>query len=178
MKRRALERLAAFEEAAGRASANLVLDNGNRQRGVIVGGRSPSLSLMDALDYRRPKARRAQAGRRLSPADKARRWPFLPRTTRSRWSRSSTPSWRRSSRPWRTTRGSCAHPGQGGHRRAHGRMQPAKARDILDATWPDLFAAPRPRALPTVSAPRPPQMCPGCGHRSAFYAIKKALRAG
>jgi indolepyruvate ferredoxin oxidoreductase alpha subunit len=25
--------------------------------------------------------------------------------------------------------------------------------------------------------PRPPQLCPGCGHRSAFYAVKKALAA-
>jgi indolepyruvate ferredoxin oxidoreductase alpha subunit len=25
--------------------------------------------------------------------------------------------------------------------------------------------------------PRPPQLCPGCGHRSAFHAVKKALAA-
>ncbi len=50
-----------------------------------------------------------------------------------------------------------------------------KVQMILARTWPD--------ALHTVDSvqkeslpPRPAQMCPGCGHRSAFHAIKKALK--
>ena len=33
----------------------------------------------------------------------------------------------------------------------------------------------RSRSPAPALSPRPPQMCPGCGHRSAFYAIRKAL---
>ena len=48
--------------------------------------------------------------------------------------------------------------------------------NILRACWPDLFqrAGSRPEAVLPM-APRPAQLCPGCGHRSAFHAIKKAL---
>jgi indolepyruvate ferredoxin oxidoreductase alpha subunit len=43
-------------------------------------------------------------------------------------------------------------------------------------TWPDLLPEkpPRPAEPPRVPQ-RPAQMCPGCGHRSAFHAIKAAL---
>jgi indolepyruvate ferredoxin oxidoreductase alpha subunit len=46
----------------------------------------------------------------------------------------------------------------------------------LDKVWPELLA-PRPERSGTQPAvpSRPPQLCPGCGHRSAFYAVKKAL---
>jgi indolepyruvate ferredoxin oxidoreductase alpha subunit len=54
-----------------------------------------------------------------------------------------------------------------------------KVRDILHRTWPDMIPSRRAAAEPTVPVPaRPAQMCPGCGHRSAFHAIKKALPQG
>ncbi|KAF1083654.1 MAG: Indolepyruvate oxidoreductase subunit IorA [Candidatus Rifleibacterium amylolyticum] len=52
-----------------------------------------------------------------------------------------------------------------------------KVAGLLSAVWPKLLAPPA--AAPEVSAavpPRPAQMCPGCGHRSAFHAIKQALK--
>jgi len=57
-----------------------------------------------------------------------------------------------------------------------GEYTPDKVLEILRGTWADLL---KPMdtikdASPSVSK-RPAQMCPGCGHRSAFYAIKKAL---
>jgi indolepyruvate ferredoxin oxidoreductase alpha subunit len=57
-----------------------------------------------------------------------------------------------------------------------GEYTPDKVRAILHRTWPTLI----PPAPEVVHAqvnvpPRPAQMCPGCGHRSAFHAIKKAL---
>jgi indolepyruvate ferredoxin oxidoreductase alpha subunit len=67
-----------------------------------------------------------------------------------------------------------------------GEYTPEKTRAALAATWPDFAgAAPaRParevpaREVPAREVPaRPPQMCPGCGHRSAFHAVKKALAA-
>ncbi len=56
-----------------------------------------------------------------------------------------------------------------------GEYTPDKVRHVLSATWPDMV-----QAAPTLEAEdpaphRPPQMCPGCGHRSAFHAIKQAL---
>ncbi len=56
-----------------------------------------------------------------------------------------------------------------------GEYTPDKVRGILHTIWPDLVS--KPTSLPhSIEAPeRPPQLCPGCGHRSAFYAIKQAL---
>ncbi len=66
-----------------------------------------------------------------------------------------------------------------------GEYTPPKVRGILHAAWPDLIPAavpPAPAAVPPGTAPsavapsaRAPQMCPGCGHRSAFHAIAQAL---
>lgn len=54
-----------------------------------------------------------------------------------------------------------------------------KVRDILHRTWPDMIPARKAAPEPLVPVPaRPAQMCPGCGHRSAFHAIKKALPEG
>ena len=57
-----------------------------------------------------------------------------------------------------------------------GEYTPDKVRDILFRTWSNIVDK-RTVSEPDFSVPvRPPQMCPGCGHRSAFYAIKKALK--
>jgi indolepyruvate ferredoxin oxidoreductase, alpha subunit len=60
-----------------------------------------------------------------------------------------------------------------------GEYTPDKVRDILHRTWPDSIP-PRTAVDATSLVPvpvRPAQMCPGCGHRSAFHAIKQALPA-
>ncbi|MGC4119518.1 MAG: thiamine pyrophosphate-dependent enzyme [Myxococcales bacterium] len=63
-----------------------------------------------------------------------------------------------------------------------GELGPRRVRDLLARTWPEAFSASP--ALTAVAAaepqavPRLPQMCPGCGHRSAFHAIKSALTKG
>jgi len=57
-----------------------------------------------------------------------------------------------------------------------GEYTPDKVRQILRNTWPDLIAAGE--SIPQLSddiPARPPQMCPGCGHRSAFHAIGEVL---
>ena len=56
-----------------------------------------------------------------------------------------------------------------------GEYTPDKVRQVLSDTWPDIIQ-PAPAADAEDPAPhRPAQMCPGCGHRSAFHAIKNAL---
>lgn len=53
---------------------------------------------------------------------------------------------------------------------------PDKVKDVLRKQWPSYF---HPLESDDIDKPllnpRPAQMCPGCGHRSAFHAIKKAL---
>lgn len=57
-----------------------------------------------------------------------------------------------------------------------GEYTPDKTRQKLEATWPGIVNEPvPPYPIPVEIPPRPAQMCPGCGHRSAFFAIKKAL---
>lgn len=55
-----------------------------------------------------------------------------------------------------------------------GEYTPDKVASILHKTWPDLVPDQQ-LQLATPMTPRPAQLCPGCGHRSAFYAVKKAL---
>jgi len=59
-----------------------------------------------------------------------------------------------------------------------GEYTPERVYEKLEKVWPGLLA-PRPEMTGSQPAvpPRPPQMCPGCGHRSAFHAVKKALAA-
>lgn len=59
-----------------------------------------------------------------------------------------------------------------------GELGPRRVLALLAETWPDAFDPPAALATPAAPAPpRLPQMCPGCGHRSAFHAIKAALEA-
>jgi indolepyruvate ferredoxin oxidoreductase alpha subunit len=59
-----------------------------------------------------------------------------------------------------------------------GEYTPDKVRALLHRTWPELIPAPPSTSPPPVKVPaRPAQMCPGCGHRSAFHAIRQALAA-
>ena len=55
-----------------------------------------------------------------------------------------------------------------------GEYTPDKVHRLLHQAWPEVV--PAPTLLPPLEVPeRPAQMCPGCGHRSAFHAIKAAL---
>lgn len=58
-----------------------------------------------------------------------------------------------------------------------GEYTPDKVKDKLASVWPDMMAKePDTVVLPIQVPERPAQMCPGCGHRSAFFAVKKALK--
>lgn len=60
-----------------------------------------------------------------------------------------------------------------------GELGPRRTAALLAQTWPAHFAPPvgaaPSAALQAALPPRIPQLCPGCGHRSAFHAIRKAL---
>lgn len=57
-----------------------------------------------------------------------------------------------------------------------GEYTPDKVRRVIHKAWPDMVADAASPAAGIDSVPaRPAQLCPGCGHRSAFFAIKQAL---
>ncbi len=56
-----------------------------------------------------------------------------------------------------------------------GEYTPDKVYNVLRKTWPNILPPVQEKFEELKIPSRPPQMCPGCGHRSAFYAIKKAL---
>jgi indolepyruvate ferredoxin oxidoreductase alpha subunit len=58
-----------------------------------------------------------------------------------------------------------------------GEYTPDKVYEIIHKTWPDILPEIKTKVEDIPDVPkRPAQMCPGCGHRSAFHAIKKALK--
>ena len=57
-----------------------------------------------------------------------------------------------------------------------GEYTPDKVQNKIIKTWSDLISGDQETfVLPFEVPERPAQLCPGCGHRSAFHAIKKAL---
>jgi indolepyruvate ferredoxin oxidoreductase alpha subunit len=176
MKRRALERLAAVADYGETAPLHRLDDHGNRRRGILTWG-LPYLSALDALApaddppdvlklgmvYPLPRRRIADFLRAheevkiIEELDdiverevKALAYD-LGLTTRIR-GKLDADDWM-------------------------GEYSADKVAGILRKTWPDLLPEPVRRAgAPPAIGPRPPQMCPGCGHRSAFHAIKQALR--
>lgn len=58
-----------------------------------------------------------------------------------------------------------------------GEYTPDRVRSILSLVWSKVVPpAPKEKKISINIPARPAQMCPGCGHRSAFHAIKKALK--
>ena len=172
-KRTALERLERVRRHADTSDLNQTIDYGNPNRGVIAMG-LPYLSLLDVIDgapqkpdilklaYIHPLPRQTIAdflkGHRsvkiLEELDdvlenQIKAIAFDEGLTVSIVGKTDMDAW-------------------------IGEYTPDKVQDVLAATWPDMVP---PRAtLPEDPAPsRVAQLCPGCGHRSAFFAIKQAL---
>ncbi len=175
MKRRALDNLEAVRRYCETSELNQVIDNGNQQRGIITMG-LPFQSLVDVLaqcdekpdilklgivyplpknliisflaDHKEVKVLE-ELDDELGKEIKSLAYDAGLKT--SIVSKVDTEDW-------------------------VGEYTPDKVSDALRKTWSDL--------LPDVTTPdvvmpevpkRPAQMCPGCGHRSAFHAIKQAL---
>lgn len=49
-----------------------------------------------------------------------------------------------------------------------------RAKKIFSDFWPE-FSLPKENIIDKKGFPRFPQLCPGCGHRSAFYAVKEFI---
>jgi indolepyruvate ferredoxin oxidoreductase alpha subunit len=175
MKRRAMANLTAVETFADEQGLNQLIDHGNAQRGVITVG-LPFLSLMDVLQgvdekpdvlklgLAHPLSRQAVADflgaheevKVLEELD-----DFLEQQIKSLAYDLGI-----------NTRIIGKHDDDDWI----GEYTPEKTAAVLAKVWPDLLPATEPTTVddPPVTE-RSAQLCPGCGHRSAFYAIKQAL---
>ncbi len=59
-----------------------------------------------------------------------------------------------------------------------GELGPERTWNILAQKWPEVFAKRPAEPDPIETVERLAQMCPGCGHRSAFHAMKSVLPEG
>ncbi len=174
-KRKALRKLGEIERIANQSNLNQLIDNRNRHRGIITMG-LPYLSLMDVLEKVSEKPDVLKLGF-AHPIPHKIIEAFVK-------SHDEVKILEELDNILEKDVKSLAYDA-GLKTRILGKMDPEawigeytadKVQDVLNDTWPDMLGARQPAAvLPEMVLARPPQMCPGCGHRSAFYAIKKAL---
>ena len=175
MKRRALQKLDAFRHYAEETPFNLQLDHGNKMRGVVTSGIA-FLSLGDALAFVGDLPDVFKLGI-THPLPKQRLADFLKSHAQVLVLEELDDILETEIRALAQSEGiAVAIVGKTDSEDWIGEYTPERVVEKLEKVWPDLLA-PRPEktgAQPAVP-PRPPQLCPGCGHRSAFYAVKKAL---
>jgi len=171
MKKRAIERLKASHEPG----LDRIVDNGNPRRGVITAG-LPFLSLQDALAKADRKPDILKLGM-VHPLSREGISDFLRGHSEVLVLEELDDFIEQSVK-------AVAHDG-GISTRVLGKectedwigeFTPGRVREILHRLWPDSVDAPVSVSGNLTAPARFPQMCPGCGHRSAFFAIGKALR--
>ena len=176
-KRRALKNLAAMEAYAETTRINRVVNNGNDQLGVITMG-LPFLSLMDVLEGAETKPDILKLGV-VHPIPRCLVRDFVAQHKEVKVLEELDDILERDVKAIAFDEGLTT--------RIKGKVDPEdwvgeytadKVHAVLSATWPDLLPSKKARAAQGAAAPaRPAQLCPGCGHRSAFYAVKQALSA-
>ena len=174
-KRRALQNLEAVAAYAENTFINRVVDNGNEQHGVITMG-LPFLSLMDVLEGAEVKPDILKLGV-VHPLPRTLVRDFVARHREVKVLEELDDILEKEVKAIAYDAGLTTS--------IMGKMDPEdwvgeytadKVYAVMSGTWPDLLPPKKTkdgqgRPLPA----RPAQLCPGCGHRSAFYAIKKAL---
>jgi indolepyruvate ferredoxin oxidoreductase alpha subunit len=189
LKRRALAKLSAFGEYTDSSATHRIDDNGNRSRGVITAG-LPYLSVLDALEGAECKPDILKLGI-VHPIPRTLVKRFLAEHAEVKIIEELDDLLEKEIKALAyEERLATRIVGKQGQEDWVGEYLPAKTRAVLASTWPDLFPARTgpareklPRAAPSTAAlrdrpiapARPPQLCPGCGHRSAFHAINRAL---
>ncbi|MFH1136987.1 MAG: thiamine pyrophosphate-dependent enzyme [Pseudomonadota bacterium] len=175
MKRRALRQLEEVREYAETSPLNIWTDNGNKKRGVISMG-LPYLSLLDVLEEAGKKPDLLKLGL-VHPLPRRLIADFLGRHEEVKILEELDNIVETEIKALAFDRGIPV--------RINGKMEQEdwvgeytsdKVFEVLKKTWPDLLPDRPAQTVEDAPAPlRPPQMCPGCGHRSAFHAIKQAL---
>jgi indolepyruvate ferredoxin oxidoreductase alpha subunit len=175
LKRNALERLAKVVGYSERSFLNRVFDNGNKKRGVISMG-LPHLSLMDVLENADRKPDILKLGI-VHPLPGKLVLDFLETHEEVKLLEELDNVIEKEIKSMAyDARVSARIIGKMDMEDWIGEYTPDKVYDIMKKTWPDLLPEKKRPADDLFHVPaRPAQLCPGCGHRSAFHAIKKAL---
>jgi indolepyruvate ferredoxin oxidoreductase alpha subunit len=176
-KKRALENLAKVEAVAAKSDLNTCVDHRNGKRGIITAG-LPFLSLMDVLEHASEKPDILKLGfvhpiprepvqRFLSAHDEVKVLEELDNVLEKEIKSIAYEANLKTRIAGKQTLEDWI-----------GEYTPDKVYQVMVQTWPELLPAAASNAVTAAVAPaRPAQMCPGCGHRSAFHAIKRALAA-
>ena len=176
-KKQALENLAKVAAVAAKSDLNTRIDHRNGKIGIITAG-LPFLSLMDALEKASEKPDILKLGF-VHPIPREPVLRFLSAHEEVKVLEELDDVLEKEIK-------SIAYD-EGLKTRIIGKQTPEdwigeytsdKVCQVLARTWPALLPTEAVDLPPAPAAPaRPAQMCPGCGHRSAFHAIKKALAA-
>jgi indolepyruvate ferredoxin oxidoreductase alpha subunit len=174
-KREAIRKLTEIEAVADDSPLNQLIDNQNRRRGIVTMG-LPYLSLMDVLENVSQKPDILKLGF-VHPIPRKRIEAFLRSHDEVKILEELDNVLEKDIKSLAYDAGLKTRIlGKRDLEAWIGEYTSDKVQDVLADTWPDMLAARNPAAvLPEVVLDRPPQMCPGCGHRSAFHAIKKVL---
>jgi indolepyruvate ferredoxin oxidoreductase alpha subunit len=175
MKERALRNLAQVEAYAENCKLHTHVDHGNPDRGVITMG-LPFLSLMDVLQDARSKPDVLKLGI-VYPLSRKLISQFLSAHKEVKILEELDNEMEKEIKAMAyDQRLATKIIGKTDMQDWMGEYTPDKVHEVLRRVWPDMLPVkPVPVFDPAEVPVRPPQMCPGCGHRSAFHAIKQAL---
>lgn len=176
-KRRALQNLDAVSAYAEDTFLNRVVDHGNERQGVITMG-LPFLSLMDVLEGASVKPDILKLGV-VHPVPRTLVRDFVARHREVKVLEELDDILEKEVKAIAYDEGLTT--------RIKGKMDPEdwvgeytadKVYAVISRAWPDMLPLKKKIENKGEKAPaRPAQLCPGCGHRSAFFAIKQALAA-
>jgi indolepyruvate ferredoxin oxidoreductase alpha subunit len=175
MKRFSLQRLETMKIYADQSPLNRVVDNGNKNLGIITMG-LPFLSLMDVLEKTKEKPDILKLGV-VYPIPAKVIKAFLETHTEVKIIEELDNFIEKEIKLLAYDNHlSTKIIGKIDIEDWIGEYTPDKVYEVLKKTWADLLPARKRLGHNIFEVPnRPAQMCPGCGHRSAFHAIKKAI---
>jgi len=176
MKEKALKRLEEVRAWSETSDLNRYVDNGNKTRGIITMG-MPFLSLMDVMDKTVEKPDILKLGM-VYPIPKNLIKNFLETHEEVKVLEELDDILEKEIKSLAfDERIFIKIIGKTDAEDWIGEYTPDKVKMVLQKTWADLLPDQKTQKADLPFVPkRPPQMCPGCGHRSAFHAIKKAIR--
>ena len=175
-KKKALSNLKTIQTYADKSNLNTFIDHRNHRKGVITAG-LPFLSLMDVLEKSTEKPDVLKLGFvHPIPRDIVQR--FLSSHDEVKVLEELDDVLEKEIKSLAYDQGlNTRIIGKRNVEEWIGEYTPDKVYEVLGDTWPELLPARNADHFQPEVPSRPAQMCPGCGHRSAFHAIKKAVSA-
>lgn len=175
MKRRALQNIDAVKKYAEDSPFNTTVDNSNKERGIITVG-LPFLSLMDTLQFAESKPDVLKLGM-VYPLPEKTIVDFMASHEEVKILEELDNFIELEIKSLAFDHGlKTKILGKKDAEDWIGEYVPEKVYQVMKKTWNDLLPETDFSPKGVLPSPRPPQLCPGCGHRSAFYAVKRALK--